>query len=247
MDRFDLNWPRTDATFFTDGWRCRIVWRQKGGMGGTIDNNAQCVQRVAQSLDGAPYLLAALKARGHDRLAGEIEAAADTERSPDTRRGPLKAPRTSVKPITDAKSEAASPSNPEPSERPAASAAAASEPDRLAQWVETLEGSDGFEAAENRRARVWVELGPFADQTLLLKAPAAKGKPEWVLKRIWPDSDRKAEYVAAPAFRGVARWLLEQGADGAFLEGVLTACRELSHPELEPAASKWRALAGATH
>ena len=69
MDRFDLKWPSTDATFYTDGWRCRIVWRQKGGIGGTIDNNAQCLRRVADSLDGAPYLLSALKARGHDRLA----------------------------------------------------------------------------------------------------------------------------------------------------------------------------------
>ena len=36
MDRFDLKWPRTDATFYTDGWRCRIVWRQKGGLGGKL-------------------------------------------------------------------------------------------------------------------------------------------------------------------------------------------------------------------
>ena len=75
MDTFDLNWPKTDATFFTDGWRCRIVWRERrGGMGGTIDNNEQCKRRVADSLLTAPYLLGALRARGHGLLAQEIEA-----------------------------------------------------------------------------------------------------------------------------------------------------------------------------
>ena len=78
MDTFDLKWPKTDATFYTDGWRCRIVWRQSGGMGGTIDNNQQCKKRVADSLSGAPYLLAALQARGHSNLATEIEDLAAT-------------------------------------------------------------------------------------------------------------------------------------------------------------------------
>ena len=73
MDTFDLKWPQSDATFYTDGWRCRIVWRERrGGLGGTIDNNDQCKRRVADSLMGAPYLLNALRARGHGPLAEEI-------------------------------------------------------------------------------------------------------------------------------------------------------------------------------
>ena len=86
MDRFELHWPSMDAQLLTDGWRCRIVWRQKGprsrhgaGMGGSIDNNLLCVRRVAESLDGAPELLTALKARGHHRLAEQIEALVSTE------------------------------------------------------------------------------------------------------------------------------------------------------------------------
>ena len=39
VDTFDLKWPKTQATFYTDGWRCRIVWREQGGPGGTIDNH----------------------------------------------------------------------------------------------------------------------------------------------------------------------------------------------------------------
>ena len=50
MDTFDLKWPKTDATFYTDGWRCRIVWRQSSGMGGTIDNNQQCKKRGADGI-----------------------------------------------------------------------------------------------------------------------------------------------------------------------------------------------------
>ena len=80
MDTFDLKWPQSDATFYTDGWRCRIVWRERrGGLGGTIDNNDQCKRRVADSLRGAPYLLGALRARGHGLLASEIEAMAGAD------------------------------------------------------------------------------------------------------------------------------------------------------------------------
>ncbi|MGD8832053.1 MAG: hypothetical protein PVF57_15725 [Pseudomonadales bacterium] len=248
MDRFELNWPNMDAQLLTDGWRCRIVWRQRGqrrqhsGIGGTIDNNLQCVQRVAESLDGVPYLIGALKARGHDRLArqieslaGESEALASVSPEEDTAPGPGAVP-----------------------EKRAAPEGPAAEPQRAARkalpatrtWVSRLEGSVAFEPASNRRARTWIDLGPLGDsgEVLMLKAPAPKGKAEWVLKRTWPDdAGRKAEYVAAEAFRGIAAWLVSAGADDAFVDNLFSATAALDHASLVAAAGAWRSVHAATH
>lgn len=232
MDRFELNWPGADASFFTDGWRCRIVWRQKSkrgaaGMGGTIDNNVQCVRRLADSLDGAPYLLSALKARGHERLAGQIESAVEEV-------GP--APAVPVR-------AAAKRSAPKRVERTPESGS----PGR--SWLHGLTGSAEVEGVSNRRAKVWLELGSLAgqDELLHLKTPAAKGKQEWVLKRSWPDQPkRKAEYVAAASFKGIAGYLVDAGATRQDIEQVLTALADVAHAELEAAATAWRAT-GSTH
>lgn len=214
MDRFDLNWPKTDAIFYTDGWRCRIVWRQKGGPGGTIDNNVQCVRRVARSLEGAPYLLSALKARGHDRLASQIESEAALEgigSQPDA---------VETKPPVDV----------------------------MASWLAGLTGSVDFEAAKNRRASTWIELGALGEETLFLKVPAVKGKQEWVLKRTREDAKKKAAYVAAPSFRGMASWLAAAGAKPSFVERLFAACAAVEHEELVHAAAAWRqAQQTATH
>jgi hypothetical protein len=241
MDRFDLNWPKTDAAFYTDGWRCRIVWRQKSGIGGTIDNNAQCIRRLALSLDGAPYLLGALKARGHDRLAAEIESAAELEATAAPRTTP--APNGSVAKEAGesekASKEAAEPPRRAPKEPAVAAKREGAAP--LDRWLEVLEGSGEFEAAANRRAKAWFELGSVGDETLFLKTPAAKGKQEWVLKRTWPSGDRKAEYLAAPAFKGVAAYLIGRGdASVPFVEGALAALKGCNHPEVADAAKRWR-------
>jgi hypothetical protein len=83
MDRFDLHWPKTDASFLTDGRRCRIVWRTGTGTGtgpgGSIDNNDLCKKRVADSLTLAPDLLGELTSRGYPDLAAEIRALAGGE------------------------------------------------------------------------------------------------------------------------------------------------------------------------
>ncbi|MEM8766126.1 MAG: hypothetical protein AAGE43_01680 [Pseudomonadota bacterium] len=281
MDRFDLNWPKTDAVFYTDGWRCRIVWRQKGGIGGTIDNNVQCMRRVAESLEGAPYLLSAIKARGHARLAAMIEAeqpevqkGAEGDESPQQnaeakarpvrvarkdaddgklstrdrikatsrpsearapeRRAPKAAPKTALKAAPKADVKAAA--------RPSAGAAQA---DRLKDWLKHLDGDASWEAASNRRAKLWHELGRLGDEALQLKPPAANGKQEWVLKRSWPDDGkRKAEYVAAANFRGVAAYLLKAKADAAFVEGLFKALSGADHAELKSAAEAWRKSSG---
>ena len=241
MDRFDLKWPKTDATFFTDGWRCRIVWRQKGGIGGTIDNNVQCVQRVAQSLEGAPYLLNALKARGHDRLANQIQSAVEPaldEQPTDHRPAQPMAVRTVRKPLPVT---ARQPAPESASRKPAAA-------DIVASWVDSLDGAAGYESAANRRAKTWLELGelPQGGDALLLKTPAPKGKQEWVLK--CTAASQKPTYVAASSFKGIAGYLLKAAADAAFIEHLFDACAEVSHVELASAARSWRAAAhGATH
>lgn len=76
MDRFDLHWPKMDASFLTDGFRCRIVWRSaggRGGPGGSIDNNVLCKKRLAEGLPLAPGLLDELRSRGYGELAAEID------------------------------------------------------------------------------------------------------------------------------------------------------------------------------
>jgi len=251
MDRFDLNWPKTDAIFFTDGWRCRIVWRQKGGIGGTIDNNTQCVQRVAQSLDGAPYLLNALKARGHDRLAAQIESMLDS--APEATPGEAAltpAPRhADAKPVRRPAPEAVAKA---PQKAPRKSAGT-----DIGSWLGNLPGSAEFEPAATRRAKVWLELGA-ADgkagaEVLFLKTPAPKGKQEWVLKRTWPDGGksgdkRKAEYIVAASFRGIAAYLARAGADKAYIEHLFSVCSGVEHEELTAGARAWRSAQGAaTH
>ncbi len=229
MDRFELNWPNMDAQLLTDGWRCRIVWRQKGqrsrhgsGPGGTIDNNLLCVRRVAESLEGAPDLLNALKARGHERLASQIEAL-----------------------VATGGAEGAAASGPSASGSPAAARPAkpapAPDPDR---WLDALQGEASFQASRAKRAKVWLELGPLPEsgEVLLLKTPAAKGKAEWVVKRTWPEEPgRKPEYVASAAFKGIAAWLLEAGADDAFLERLFAVAAPEIHPELAAASAAWHA------
>ncbi len=237
MDRFELNWPGVDAQLLTDGWRCRIVWRQRGrhhanGIGGTIDNNVQCVRRLAESLDGSPYLLGALRSRGHDRLARQIETVADAEpMAPAEPSTPMQAP---------APTEAAPPAR---SQRREPAAAARKSVAPTTAWLDGLTGSDAWEAAANRRAKTWTEIGTIDGEGLFLKAPAPKGKPEWVIKRTWPDAPkRKAEYVVAGEFKGIACWLVKAGAGDAFIEGMLAAVPEVDHEALEVAARVWRTV-----
>ena len=255
MDRFELNWPGADASFYTDGWRCRIVWRQKGrrgggGMGGTIDNNLQCVKRAAESLEAAPYLLSALKARGHDRLAEQIESAAAEAPAVEPAvaapvRNPARAERHERRKAAE--------NRPAPKRVQPQPAAAKKKPPKTKKaagpqdWLNALEGDASYAEAKNKRAKTWIELGVVAGENLLLKTPAEKGKAEWVLKRTWPDDGkRKPEYVVAESFKGIASFLLAQGAQARDLEQVLGALAEASHEELTAAARAWRS-ACATH
>ena len=235
MDTFDLKWPKTQATFYTDGWRCRIVWRAQGGPGGSIDNNDLSKRRLADSLSGAPYLLPALRARGYGNLASEIESLVEQEA------GPVES--------GDA-SSSARPGRP-PVAAPRAEVRRTTQVDRIQSWLADLPGDATFAETGDRRARVWLEAGAFGAETLLLKSPAAKGKQEWVLKRTWPDGDakqasRKPEYVAAPHLRGVLSYLAGRGADASVFESLLGACKLLDHPDPAQAAASWRNFSEST-
>jgi hypothetical protein len=226
MDTFDLQWPQSDATFFTDGWRCRIVWRERrGGLGGTIDNNDQAKRRVAASLSNAPYLLNALRARGHGVLAGEIEVLCSVDQ-PDAESGQVSADQFSPQ---------------DPSVAPATAAK------QIAGWLASLDGDSGWEAAGIRRAKIWQTCGEVADGEAFLKAPAA-GKSEWVLKRTYKGSKRKTEYLAAPALKGICEYLHQQGwfADATGLETWLAAVQVMAHADLAKAAAAWRAAGKVT-
>ncbi len=259
MDTFDLKWPKTDATFYTDGWRCRIVWRQSGGMGGTIDNNQQCKKRVADSLGGAPYLLAALQARGYGNLVTEIEDLAATaaaelavvstttpQTAPEAPAQPEKAaaPVQSKKVVTRENSKKVSAA--EKSQKRAAPAQAAgkkpTDGERMSAWLEALSGSAAWEQVKARRAKVWQTIAEDETQTLALKAPAAKGKQEWVLKLTWSEAKHKAEYVVAENLRGVLCYLSERQEcrSAAFVDAMLDACQAMGHAELVAAATAWR-------
>lgn len=249
MDTFDLKWPKTDATFYTDGWRCRIVWRQSGGMGGRIDNNQQCKKRVADSLSGAPYLLAALQARGHSNLATEIEDLAATTAAVLPAQNAV-TPSVAVQPEQNPtpvklqkKAKVAAPKKPQ---KPAAPARMArKEPTdgaRLTSWLEALTGSSKWQQATVRRGKAWQTIAEDETQTLALKAPAAKGKQEWVLKLTWSEKKRKAEYVVAENLRGLLSYLSEnkQYRSAAFIDNLLNACEAMDHAELVTAATAWR-------
>ena len=182
MDTFDLQWPKTDATFFTDGWRCRIVWRERrGGLGGTSDNNEQCKRRVAASLLNAPYLLNALRARGHGLLAEEIEL--------------LQTPEEQLVDSTAAGAQA-------PASGASINAAAAFEA-RLGGWMAAMEGESDRQLTGVKRARFWQPCGEhdvFGGQQgaeLFIKPRAAKGKSEWVAKIAFASPKQKNQYVAA--------------------------------------------------
>ena len=241
MDRFDLKWPSTDATFYTDGWRCRIVWRQKGGIGGTIDNNAQCLRRVADSLDGAPYLLSALKARGHERLATQIESQVETQAAQEL------AP---FQPATRAPSDSGKPPAKAPKKRQTQDPVVAkpSDSQRISNWLQKLPGSAQFEAAASRRAKEWLEVGECADELFFIKPPARTGKSEWVLKRTWSVGKRKAEYIVAADFQGICAFVVQSGAGTAVIERLLASCEGLDHEAPGAAASVWRSvMGGAVH
>jgi hypothetical protein len=225
MDTFDLKWPQTDATFYTDGWRCRIVWREKrGGLGGTIDNNDQAKARVAGSLVTAPYLLSALRARGHGLLAEEIETIAGAQMSGKVIQGAVAAP---------------------PKAAPRESTGS-----QISNWLQLLQGEDRWEQVSVRRSKVWHPCAQLGDVTLQLKAPAPKGKPEWVLRQTFADKKRRTLYIAAPALKGICCWLHENGLfrDAAATDRWLTGIEALEHPAVAQAVASWRtATTAATH
>ena len=258
MDTFDLRWPQTTATFCTNGWRCRIVWRgKKGNMGGTIENNDLCKRRVADSLDGAPGLLAELRAAGHVDLAEEIETLAP-ELAPRAARMPARKPH---------RTHAAKPASPPSSRSKQADRPPAPAPGELIDnWAAALSGSSHWEACSNRRAKSWLEVAQVEVaagddawcEDVLLKAPAAKGKQEWVLKCVWqaaPKGDGRAapRFYSAESFHGICACVAAQeeyrsiafvdAFIGAFVGAPATGLKELveKYSDVAQAVDGWAA------
>ena len=246
MDTFDLKWPKTDATFFTDGWRCRIVWRERrGGLGGTIDNNEQCKRRVAASLLNAPYLLNALRARGHGLLAEEIELMQPLDKPPQALDKPPQAQDKLQQARQDRAEVAGGKSQPVDA---GASATAAFEA-RLRNGLAAMNGESDWELTGVKRAKVWQPCGEhdvFAGQQgaqLSIKPRAAKGRSDWVAKIAFASPKQKNQYVAAPALKGLCSYLDEQGffADEQAVERFLADLAGLDHAEVVAAADAWQA------
>lgn len=236
MEVFELRWPKTSATLCTDGWRCRVVWRTPNGMGGVIDNTELAKRRVAGGLYCAPELLEDLRASGHAQLAEEIEAMAD--------------PADLTEPAD--LSERADP-GPEIQEEP-----------RFTQWLDNLSGSQDWEACGNRRAKAWVCLASVScgsapdtwTEVLYLKAPNAKGKQEWVLKRVWPDPTPDGEkidpqYVTAGGLKGVFAYLagIPEHEHDAFFAKVVEGLEQVAEgsEEARKAILAWERLSSPMH
>ena len=113
---------------------------------------------------------------------------------------------------------------------------------RIEYFTQFHDGFGGLFTDGRMQAAVSDLLG---EEAVLLKIPPAKGKQEWVLKRTWPDdAKRKAEYVVASSFHGIAAYLLKAKADAAFVEGLFKVLSGEGHDELKAAAQGWRQSSG---
>jgi hypothetical protein len=134
----------------------------------------------------------------------------------------------------------------------------------LWRWLEALSGSDDWTACGRRRAKVWTcvaraECGVASDtwiEEFYLKAPNAKGKKEWVLKRVWPDPTPDGEkiapqYVTARDLKGIFTHLAgipEHEHDvffGIVVDGLAPFADDL--PEVRDVVLAWERLSSPLH
>ena len=252
MQSFDLKWPKTTATLFSNGWRCRIVWRTDRGMGGAIDNNDQCKRRIADSLIGAPLLLEQLRSAGFTELADEVEALAEktsTESPPSVDKPPT-ARKESHKKAASTKAPKKTP--PKKPKKP-------SEKQVLAQWVGGLEGTDVWANADTQRSMKWHKLVSASSDAVdvhefHLKTPAKKGPKTWVLRRSWPNAKRgeaKPEFFVAEDFKGLCVCLLSFAGKTKtqVLSEAFVGCVKLAKDfdEVQVALDSWTAARADLH
>ncbi len=244
MQAFDLKWPKTTATLFSDGQRCRIVWRTDQGMGGAVNNNDQCKRRIADSLAGAPKLLGELRSAGFEELASEVEALAAQNQaesptpaeppSPRKEAGKAASNKKSTKaPVkTSVKASVKTPGkmSPKKSKKPV-------EKQVIAQWLGDLEGTETWASTDTQRSLKWHKLlaassGAEDAHEFHLKTPARKGPGTWVLRRSWPNAkrgDAKPEFFAAEDFKGLCVCLLSffEKAKAQVLNDAFAGCAKL--------------------
>ncbi len=232
MQAFDLKWPKTTATLFSDGQRCRIVWRTDQGMGGAVNNNDQCKRRIADSLAGAPKLLGELRSAGFEALASEVEALAEQNQAESPTPAEPPSPRKEADKAASNKKSTKTPGkmSPKKSKKPV-------EKQVIAQWLGDLEGTETWAGTDTQRSLKWHKLlavssGAEDAHEFHLKTPARKGPGTWVLRRSWPNAKRgdgKSEFFAAEDFKGLCVCLLSffQKAKAQVLNDAFAGCAKL--------------------
>jgi hypothetical protein len=123
-------------------------------------------------------------------------------------------------------------------------------------WAGTLSGCADWEACSNRRAKSWLEVAQVDvtsgtetwREDVRLKAPAAKGKQEWVLKCVAesaPKGDARAtpRYYAAESFHGICACIAshEEYRSVEFVDAFIAGVGKLvkKNPEVGEAAGGW--------
>ncbi|MCZ6641593.1 MAG: hypothetical protein O7F71_08455 [Gammaproteobacteria bacterium] len=255
MQAFDLKWPKTTVTLFSDGKRCRIVWRTDQGMGGAVNNNDQCKRRIADSLTGAPKLLEELRSAGFAELASEVETLAEQNQAESSTPAESTSPRKETGDAADGKTskklseKMSAKKSAKKSKKPA-------EKQVIEQWLRDLEGTDTWADTDAQRSLKWHKLlaassGAVDAHEFHLKTPARKNPGNWVVRRSWPNAKRgeaKPEFFAAEDFKGVCVCLLSffKKAKAQVLDDAFAGCAKLvkDFDEVKVVADSWAAARG---
>lgn len=214
MEQFDLHWPNMDASFLTDGHRCRIVWRRAMGKrpmpGGSIDNNELCKARLAQNLALTPKLLDELRSRGFVELAAEIAALVPADALVPDEEPHLRIERWLHALPGDA------------------------------AWQETgARRGRGWVVVSGGRQEV-LELrmpaGKRRPEWVLKRSAPSEGKRTG-------NKRADSTCIAAPHLKGIFCWIVAgyEAEAGAVLTDLFAACVDVDHPEMVEARQAWQA------
>lgn len=212
MEQFDLHWPNMDASFLTDGRRCRIVWRRAMGKrpmpAGSIDNNALCKARLAQNLTLTPKLLDELRSRGFLELATEIASLVqDVVHDGEP-------PRLRLARWLDA--------------LPGDTA-----------WQETgsRRGKSWLVVSRSRHAILELRMpaGKRRAEWVLKRSAVDESK-------LVGNKTVNSTCIVAPELKGIFCWIAATAGDdaGALLDDLFRACADLDHPEIVHARTLWK-------
>ncbi|MDH3640627.1 MAG: hypothetical protein OES38_00915, partial [Gammaproteobacteria bacterium] len=145
---------------------------------------------------------------------------------------------------------------PKETKAPVASKPAPSAGEVIRSWAESFDGESAWESCANRRAKSWLhaagmDVAAGAEswhEDVYLKAPAAKGKQEWVLKCLWegaPKGDPRAaaRYYSAESFAGICACIAAQKEYRSieFVDAFMAGVAELAeaHAGVKEAVGGW--------